>query len=233
MNAVPNWTGRYPWPADRTWVRVMNATTLDGSVGGADGRSKSISSPADRAAMAEVRRLSDAVLIGGATLRAERYRPLRAADPEGRRAAGLSSDPVLVIMTGSCDLPWEEPVFTESAVPPVIITSTSVAADLRMRAEELCDVIALEGTSLRMREVVEALNDRGLARIACEAGPRLVAQMIDEDVVDELDITFSPMLAGSVSPAHSITSPRRWTLVEHWVVEGFLFTRYLKEGLLA
>lgn len=225
--------GRYPWPMGKPWVRVMNAVTLDGSVGGPDGRSRSISSPADRAAMAEVRRLSDAVLIGGATLRAERYRPLRAADPDGRRAAGLAGAPVLVIVTGSCDLPWEEPVFTESEVPPVVVTSTSVPKSLRTRAQEVCNVIALDGTTLRMRAVIDALNDRGLARIACEAGPRLVAQMIDEDVVDELDITFSPVLAGAISPAYPVTSPRRWHLEEHWVIDGFLFTRYLKNGTLA
>jgi len=233
MNPIMDWTGRYPWPADRTWVRVMNATTLDGSVGGADGRSSSISSPADRAAMAEVRRLSDAVVIGGATLRAERYRPLRAADPDGRRAAELNAAPVLVVISGSCDLPWEEPVFTESDMRPVIITSGSASASHLARARENCDVITLPGDTLGMGDIVAALQDRGLTRIACEAGPRLVAQMIDEDVVDELDITFSPVLAGSTSPAHTITSPRRWNLLEQWVIDGFLFTRYVKDDLLA
>jgi hypothetical protein len=57
--------------------------------------------------------------------------------------------------------------------------------------------------------------------------------MIDEDVVDELDITFSPVLAGAISPAYPVTSPRRWHLKEHWVIDGFLFTRYLKNGTLA
>ena len=225
--------GRYPWPTTGPWVRVMNATTLDGSVGGADGRSRAISSPADRAAMAEVRRLSDAVLIGGATLRIERYRPMTAADPEGRVAAGLRPAPVLVILSGSCDLPWEEPVFTESAIPPIVVTSASADAERLATARRTCDVIALPEVSLRMQSVVTSLRERGLLRIACEAGPRVVAQMIDEDVVDELDITFAPILAGHSSPGTAVTTPSRWTLAEHWVVEGFLFTRYLRAGTLA
>lgn len=222
------WRGRYPWPAGRPWVRVMNATTLDGSVGGPDGRSRSISSPADRAAMAEVRRLCDAILIGGATLRAERYRPVHAADPEGRQAIGLGAAPTLVVVSGSCDLPWEEPVFAESTMPPLVVTSSSADANLRVRAAESCDVVSLD--VLDMREVIRTLQDRGLRRIACEAGPRLVAQMIDQDTVDELDITFAPVLAGRASPGSAISHARRWRLAEYWNVDDFLFTRYTKEA---
>lgn len=225
--------GRYPWPTDRPWVRVMNATTLDGSVAGGDGRSRSISSPADRAAMAEVRRLCDAILIGGATLRAERYRPVVAIDPAGRSASGLGAAPVLVVVTGTCDLPWEEPVFTDSQMRPLIVTSLGADDAHLTRARQNCDVLALPGSTLRMRAVVDALRARGLMRIACEAGPRLVAQMIDEGVVDELDITFSPVFAGQTSPGSPLTEPARWTLHEHWVVDGFLFTRYVREGTLA
>lgn len=225
--------GRYPWPDSGLWVRVMNATTLDGSVGGADGRSRSISSPADRAAMAEVRRLCDAVLIGGATLRAERYRPLGTADREGRASAGLAATPVLVVVTGSCDLPWEEPVFTESVMPPLIITTPHANDDSLRVARETCDVVVLPESPLRMGVVISALEERGLLRVACEAGPRLVAQMIDEGVVDELDITFSPMLAGQASPGADLSVPARWHLHEHWVIDGFLFTRYLRASTLA
>lgn len=203
----------------------MNATTLDGSVGGPDGRSRSISSPADRAAMREVRRLCDAIVIGGATLRAERYRPVHAADPEGRRLAGVTAAPVLVVISGSCDLPWEEPVFTESTMSPLVVTLSSADADKRARAAELCDVVTLD--VLDFRDVIRTLAERGLRRIACEAGPRLVAQMIDQDTVDELDITFAPALAGRASPGGLITNPHRWRLVEHWTIDGFLFTRYL------
>ena len=116
--------------------------------------------------MAEVRRLSDAVVIGGATLRAERYRPLRAADPDGRRAGGLRAAPVLVLVSGSCDLPWEEPVFTESEMRPVIITSESVPASRRTRGAELCDVITLPGDTVGIKDAIAALRDRGLTRIA-------------------------------------------------------------------
>lgn len=183
--------------------------------------------------MAEVRRLCDAILIGGATLRAERYRPVRASDPEGRAACGLAVAPVLTIVSGSCDLPWEEPVFTDSQMRPLILTSQGADDASVQRARALCDVAVMAGSTVRMRDVVAVMRERGLVRIACEAGPRLVGQMIDDGVVDELDITFSPILAGTASPGTPLRSPAHWALQDYWVIDGFLFTRYLRGGTLA
>ena len=80
----------YPWPAAGSWLRVMMVMTLDGAVAGADGRSGSISSTTDREVLAEVRRLSDAILVGAATVRVEPYGPLRPAPrpPQNGRPSG-------------------------------------------------------------------------------------------------------------------------------------------------
>ena len=118
--AVDDLPAAYPWPPGRLWVRAMMVMTLDGATVGPDGRSRSISSVGDRRVFNAARRFSDVVLIGAGTFRAERYRPMRWTEGGGagpNRPQGLARAPQVAIVSGSLDLPWEEPIFAESDVP--------------------------------------------------------------------------------------------------------------------
>ena len=75
----------YPWPDEGQWVRAMMVCTLDGAAAGPDGLSGSISGPADHAVFAAVRRFADVVLVGGGTVKAEGYGPMRAQDRDVER----------------------------------------------------------------------------------------------------------------------------------------------------
>ena len=62
----------YAYPqlcAEQTWVRANFVSTLDGAATGADGRSGSINTGADREVFALLRALSDVVLVGAGTAR--------------------------------------------------------------------------------------------------------------------------------------------------------------------
>ncbi len=223
----------YPWPDSERWVRAMMVMTLDGASVGPDGRSRSISSDQDRAILSEVRRLSDVVLIGASTFRSERYKPMlaRPSAAEERALLGLASAPVVAIVSGSLDLPWEEPIFSESAVRPIVITSAGSprAEDALARAEAHADVIVLPGASMDAEALIDALVARGLGRIVCEGGPVLLAQLIRAGLVDEADIAIAPILAGGGQIAGGEVGqvPRRMRLAGSFAIDDFLFTRYL------
>jgi riboflavin biosynthesis pyrimidine reductase len=223
----------YPWPAKGRWVRAMMALTLDGAVAGADGRSGSISSPTDRAVLAEVRRLSDVVLIGAGTLRAERYGPMRAraADATERQALGLAPAPVLAVVSGSLDLPWQEPVFAESSQRPIVVTSSAADPVLLAAAREHADLVVLEGSTIDPIALIRTLEQRGLSRVVCEGGPSLLASLSRCALIDEADISFSPLLTagGQVSTGSPLAEPMRMALAHAIGDDGFLFTRYLAE----
>jgi 5-amino-6-(5-phosphoribosylamino)uracil reductase len=221
----------YPWPHGSAWLRAMMVLTLDGAVAGADGRSGSISSPTDRRVLAETRRLSDVVLIGAGTLRAERYTPMRGrteARPE-RESLGLAPAPVLAVVSGSLDLPWDEPVFSESAIRPIVLTGAGADPERLAAARAAADVIVLPGTRSVAVEAIDALHDRGLLRIVCEGGVRLLAEVATAGLMDEVDLSLSPLLAagGQVAVGAPLASPRPFTLVQLLHHESFLFTRYL------
>jgi riboflavin biosynthesis pyrimidine reductase len=221
----------YPWPAQGAWLRSMMVITLDGASTGPDGRSRSISSTNDREVLATTRRFSDVVLIGAGTFRAERYGPMRARpeDAEKRAAGGQAAAPVLAIASASLDLPWEERAFAESDVRPIVVTSEAADPARLDSAIQHADVLALP--TLDGRAVVGALQAKGLHRIVCEGGPKLLADLARLDLLDEADLTLAPLMTGGVrldaGPGAPVASP--FTLAQ--VIaddDGFLYTRYVR-----
>ena len=63
----------YRWPqrSGRAVVRSNFIATLDGSIQGLDGRSGSINTPSDHQVFALHRALTDVILVGAGTVRAE------------------------------------------------------------------------------------------------------------------------------------------------------------------
>ena len=224
----------YPWPPERRWVRAMMVTTLDGAAAGPDGLSGSISGAADQAVFSAVRRYADAVLIGAGDPRAERYQPMRAQDEdaEARRSQGLAPAPRLAIVSGSLDLPWDERVFRESALPPLIVTGTDPDPAGLARVPETCEVVALPGEAVDPAAILDALEARDLRRVVCEGGPTLLHEFVAAGMLDEADITISPTFAGTGrSPQTSVLGEvAGFELTQVLTADDFLMARYLRAG---
>ncbi len=223
----------YPWPdLGRPWVRAMMVTTLDGAAAGPDGLSGSISSAVDKAVFGAVRRLADVVLVGAGTIRAEHYGPMRAkpADAERRAHGGQAAAPVLAIVSGSLDLDWDDKLFTDSTMRPLVITGSKADRGRVDRAGEHCDVVVTESESVDPAAILEVLMQRGLRRIVCEGGPTLLQSFVAAELLDEADITISPTFAGT---AHTPRTPGLERIVgfelQHVLhAESFLMARYAR-----
>jgi riboflavin biosynthesis pyrimidine reductase len=257
-----NVAAQYPWP-DRPWVRALMVSSLDGSFVDADGRSEQLSGAADRLVLAAVRRFSSAVVVGAGTVRAEKYRPLRVSSDANvvteRLNRGLASAPTLVILSRSLHLPWAEPVFTEAAYPPIVITTAGDGADdrtrvrrARIRAGRYAEVVVLDDApnsdvsnndadcdtaenphpAAVARAAVTHVHQRGLRRVVLEGGPALFAAMTHAAMVDEVDLTVSPVLngGGQTATMRPLKMPERFELAHVLTGDGYLFTRYVKQG---
>ncbi len=229
---TPDLANAYAWPDQGTWVRAMMVMSLDGAITGADGRSGSISSATDRAIMKLVRRFSDAVLIGASTMRAERYSPMRANadDVDARRSLGLDDAPVIAIVSGTLDLPWDLPAFSDSHRRPIVLTSTSCDEEAPDIAEQHCELVRVPGLAEDPGAIIDALEERGLHRIICEGGARLLGDLTRADRLDEFDVAISPTFAndGQALLHARFDMPKRLALAHVYEDEGFLFTRYLR-----
>lgn len=221
--------GYRPWEQpreDRPFVAVNFASTVDGraAIGGVSGP---IGSAADTAMLAGLRTRFDAVMIGAGTMRAERYgRPVASQEKRERRErVGLPHDPLMVIVSGRLDLPWDAPLFSEGG--PVLIF-TSSEAEPPETATSL-RVVRHEGAVDAGAALAHLRRERGIRALLCEGGPRLHAELEAAGLVDELFLTLAPKLAGGGAPRILEGDlPGVADLELAWLLEedGELFARY-------
>lgn len=161
-------------PDGTSWLRANMVSTLDGAAQH-DGRSQPISCAADMRIFGTLRGLADVVIAGAETVRQEGYRPARAREAfaERRAAAGQGPAPAVAVVTGSLDLDFSLPLFTEPLVPTLVVTGAGAPAD-RIEAARKAGaevVIAGDGTRVDPERVVRELAARGCAASSPRAGP--------------------------------------------------------------
>ncbi len=78
-----------------------------------------------------------------------------------------------------------------------------------------------------------ALGALGAEIVHCEGGPRLNGTLVDAGLIDEVNLTVSPALAGGTSArivAGAGSGLRRMRLTQLMEEDGFLFCRYLRQA---
>lgn len=221
-----------PSPGD-CWIRAMMISSLDGAAQGPDGKSGSLSSPADRWAFALQRGLADAILVGAGTVRAEGYGPaeVEPAYEALRHAAGQLAAPPIVVVSRQLDLDPAAPLFTEEPRRTIVVTVDSAPRQRRTALAAVADVVVAGDADVDLAAVRAALAERGYRRIVCEGGPHLLATVLAGGHVDELCLTFAPMTVGG-TPLRLLgelpMAPRDWRLAHVIEDDGTLLTRWTR-----
>lgn len=174
-------------------VRVNMVSSVDGAAA-FEGRVGQISQPADQSLLHQLRALTDVILVGAGTIRVEGYDgQLLPADWQRRRElAGLPAHPALAVLSGRLDLDFTAPLFTDSPRRPLLITTSSAAADRRASAARVADVITVRDERVDLGTAIARLADHGLPHVLSEGGPHLLAQLFAAAAVDELCLTVAP-----------------------------------------
>jgi riboflavin-specific deaminase-like protein len=192
-------------PADRPFVFVNMISTVDGRAG-RDGRSATIGGGADLELLLELRTKADAVLIGTGTLRAEGYDRLvkRAERRARRRAAGLTEDPLAVILSRRFDVPWEAGLFQAPEQPVRVYTHADAGEPPELPAP--VEVVRLEVAGLT--EMLADLRARGVRALLNEGGPTLHGALWAAGMVDELFLTIAPLVTGDADEPNIVEGGR-------------------------
>jgi riboflavin biosynthesis pyrimidine reductase len=158
---------------------------------------------ADRFLMGLLRACAGAVLVGSRTMlaspqgtwRPERvYPPAAEAFAELRHRLGHPERPTVVCVTAGGSFDPTHPVLEEGAI---VLTTDAAAAGLRASVPAATEVVAVnDGDSVDPRLAIECLRERGHSLILSEGGPTLFGALIAANLVDELFLTVSPLLAG-------------------------------------
>jgi riboflavin biosynthesis pyrimidine reductase len=226
----------YPEEHNGIWLRANFIASLDGgaTVGGTTGR---LGGPGDRAVFDLLRELADVILVGAGTVRIEGYAgaQLTVDQRQRRQARGQSEVPQLAIVTKAGRLDRDMPAFTRTEVPPLVLTCTAAADQIRQRLAGLADVIDCsddDPTRVDEAEMLAALADCGQHRVLTEGGPMLFGSFVERNLLDELCLTIAPSLVGGL-PRRIATGPGQVLTAmrcAHVLTDeaGYLYTRYVK-----
>jgi riboflavin biosynthesis pyrimidine reductase len=201
-----------PLRTDRPTVIANFVETIDGVValddeGETGGGEVSGFSPTDRFVMGILRALADVVLVGAGTVRsshgggwtAQAVNPRRAAEyTELRTRLGLPRYPTTIIPTVSGDLEPDHRPFADPDVP-VVLVAPHATAD-RLRAKGFAPHISIESVptadTIPARGLLDLASRLGARLVLSEGGPHLIADLVDDDLFDELFLTVAPQIAG-------------------------------------
>lgn len=197
---------------ERPFVVAAMIASADGHAT-VDGRSPGLGHPADRALLRGLRAGVDAVLVGPATIRAERYANLLDPGPRAaRRAAGWSSLPTIATISRSGDLPWDVGLFDEPEVDVVVFTEAEIEPPPTAARVTLVPKTELGAVLAHLD------RELGARAVLCEGGPTLLRLLAQADRIDALFMTIAPLLTAGDGPtplAGSALDPAaRLTLAE-------------------
>jgi riboflavin biosynthesis pyrimidine reductase len=224
-----------PTTAGRPWLRANMISSADGA-SALSGRSGGLGGPADRMIFTVLRSLTDVVLVGAGTARAEHYRPAAQTDlwAELRSDLGLAPVPPIAVVTASLNLE-DCPRLLDSSPPTILITTASAPGGRAAALEGRARIIRVGHDRVDVGEAVTALAGLGYRQILAEGGPHLLGQLAEAGLVDELCLTISPMLAGGTagrivasSDEKAAATPLR--LAHILADNGFLMNRYVRSA---
>lgn len=220
-----------PWEqarGGRPFVAMNFAATLDGraAIGGVSGP---IGSAADTRMLVGLRERFDAVLIGAGTLRAERYGRFGgdAAERRARERLGLLPAPLLAVVSGRLDLPWDAPLFAAGPADGEVVVFT--AAEAEPPPLERPPRVVRQAGGIDLAAALATLRaEHGVRALLCEGGPRLHGELQAAHLADELFLTTAPKLAGAGPAILEGELPAVADLELAWLLEagGELFARY-------
>jgi riboflavin biosynthesis pyrimidine reductase len=219
----------YSDPPDGVRVNMVNSLDNEAAF---NGRVAAISDATDHRLLLNLRAYADVILVGAGTVRAEAYGPVILRDDQRRSRTerlGMSAEPPVAVVTTRGVLPAESRLF--GVTPrPIVITTRAAAASAPATDDH--DVIVAGDDHVDLPVAISALRERGFRRVLCEGGPSLLQSLAECDLIDEMCVTVSPMVAGgqggtSGAPT-GLTEPRRLRLAHVLSHNDFLYLRYTR-----
>jgi diaminohydroxyphosphoribosylaminopyrimidine deaminase / 5-amino-6-(5-phosphoribosylamino)uracil reductase len=177
-----------PSGAERPWIALKLAMSLDGRIADAAGRSVWITGEEARHEVHRLRAGHDAVGVGVGTAIADD--PLLTV----RGAVTPRVPPARVVFDRTLRLPASGRLAASSGDAPVIALCEPGAPTGRRRALESAGVRIVEGRGLA--EQLRALRGEGVASLMVEGGSKLAASLLAGGAVDRMYLFYAPVLIG-------------------------------------
>ncbi len=216
--------------ADRPWVTLKLATSLDGAIADHSRRPGWLTGLAARRAVHWMRANADAIAVGIGTVEADD--PLLTV----RHGSTPRRPPARVVFDRGLRIDLVRALFRTSAEAPVIVIAGSARtaddsfAERRRRLEDRgALVIVADDIAAGLR----ALRAHDVRHLFCEGGAGLAGALLTDGFVDRLVIFQAPVVLGAgalpafaQAPAHRASEAPRWRVVSRRSYDDDLMTVY-------
>ncbi|XP_038879689.1 riboflavin biosynthesis protein PYRR, chloroplastic-like [Benincasa hispida] len=163
------------------------AMTLDGKIAASSGHAAWISGVSSRQRVFQLRGRSDAVIVGGNTVRKD--------DPRLTARHGGGHIPLRVVMSSTLDLPEQANVWDTKGMSTMVVTQRGAKRSFqKLLASKGVEVVEFD--NLNPRDVMEYFHDRGFLSILWECGGTLAASAIACGVIHEVFAFVAPKIIG-------------------------------------
>jgi 5-amino-6-(5-phosphoribosylamino)uracil reductase len=222
--------------AQRPYVLLSVATSVDGCIDDASGTRLILSNEADLDRVDEVRAGSDAILVGAGTIRRDNPALLvRSAARRGSRVArGLPASPARVCITASGDLDASARFFTAGEGSRLIYVPAGEQGRVLERLGGIAgvEVVGVGDLTVDLPAVLADLAGRGVRRLMVEGGGSVLAQFLAEGLADELDLAVAPLFVGDqgaprIGGVPAAAPLHRMHLAEVRLIGDVVLMRYL------
>ena len=163
------------------------AMTLDGKIASSSGHSTWVTGEEARHVVHQLRAASDAVIVGGNTVRCDNPR-LTSHQPGAH-------NPLRVVMSRTLDLPDEARLWRVEVAPTLVLTAAGANPErqqwLRQRGVEVQELLPLTPD-----KVMAYLYDREMLSVLWECGGVLAARAIADRAVQKVLAFIAPKLIG-------------------------------------
>ena len=202
--------------ADRPYVVLKYAQTLDGRIATANGDSKWISCEAERTVSHALRAACDAVMVGVDTVIRD--------DPQLTVRMVPGTSPLRVVLDSTLRMPRNAKVLGDHAAT-VVFTTDQACRSARQWLQDQHVAVHVMRSAPEGVDVVQALRrlrESGVASLLVEGGAKVITSLLAAGVVDRLVVAMAPTLIGAGTEAVGDLRVSR-------VVEGIhLRSRYVR-----
>ena len=204
------------------WLKY--AMTLDGKIASSSGHSSWVTGPTARQWVHQLRGESDAVVIGGNTLRIDD--PLMTTHGESDR------DPLRVVMSRSLDLPKGARLWQADVAPTLVCTQQGAQPEFQNFLQGK-GIEVLEFDELTPIAVMAALYDRGCSQVLWECGGTLAAEAIAAGAIQKVAAFIAPKIVGGHDAPGPVGGLGIANMDEAIALENAQLSQHAEDWLLA
>ncbi|MFQ6027059.1 MAG: bifunctional diaminohydroxyphosphoribosylaminopyrimidine deaminase/5-amino-6-(5-phosphoribosylamino)uracil reductase RibD [Dehalococcoidia bacterium] len=199
------------------FVIAKFAMSLDGKIATHTGDSKWVTGPQARELVQQLRRESDAVMVGINTVLADDPQ-LTARDGSG---VPLERQPLRVVLDSQGRTPTDARLLREPGSTIIVVTNRAPAARVKGLREAGAELLVTpsEGSGMvDLQQLLAALGQREVVSLLVEGGGGVLGSLFDGSLVDKLYAFIAPVVIGGSGAASPVEGMGAIRMAETWQI---------------